>query len=95
MTDSKGGVYPRSACREAGAYSLGVVSPLHPDKAQLEPVGFPHFFVHALDEFLGRLFSLCSLRLGLHHDRMLLKVVVGLGVTPDLSVANHLKLTTA
>ncbi len=46
----------------------GVVSPLHPDKSPLEPVGFPNFFVDTLDEFLDSLFPLFSLWLRLGHD---------------------------
>ena len=37
-----------------------VVAPLHPDKAQLEPVGFPTLSADTLDEFRSSLFPLFS-----------------------------------
>ena len=52
-----------------------VVSPLHPDIAQLEPVGFPTLSAGPLDEFRSSLYPLFSLRFRLGHNRMLLKII--------------------
>ncbi len=49
-----------------------VVSPLHPDKAQLETVGFPALPADPLDEFRSGLYPLFAFRFGPGHNRMLL-----------------------
>ncbi len=60
-----------------------MVSPLHPDKAQLETVGFPTFSADPLDEFCSSLYPLYSLWFRLGHNRMLLNII---------SLGYHLKL---
>ncbi len=52
-----------------------MVSPLHPDKAQLEPVGFPALPADPLDEFRSSLYPLFSLWFRLGHNRMLLNMI--------------------
>jgi len=52
-----------------------VVSPLHPDKAQLEPVGFPTLSGDTLDKFRSSLYPLFSFWFRLGHNRMLLNII--------------------
>ncbi len=52
-----------------------MVSSLHPDKAQLEPVGFPTFSANPLDEFRSSLYPLFSFWFRLGHNRILLKII--------------------
>ena len=52
-----------------------MVSPFHPDKAQLEPVGFSTFSADPLDEFRSSLYPLFSLWFRLGHNRMLLNII--------------------
>ena len=60
------------------------MSSLHPDKAQLEPVGFSTLSADTLDEFRSSLYRLFSLWFRLGHKQMLLKII---------SMGYHLKLT--